>query len=208
MTRPSFSFHRFWMATLALGLAGLAIAVVRDGDYYFAPLLAKACHPRHPMLRSSAGLGLALGVVGLSLMSLNLTYLLRRALVRHHRLGSLRSWMGFHVATGILGAACVLVHSGLWLRSAPATVAIFALSVVILSGLVGRYLYARVPRSLEGRLLELEELRSALSARLEQLRALGAPSEAMSRLLAPPPARPSTASLSASLVRFARDELL
>ncbi|MEW6743410.1 MAG: hypothetical protein AB1486_11690, partial [Planctomycetota bacterium] len=42
----------------------------------------------------------------------------------------------------------------------------------------------------------------------EQLRALGAPSEAMSRLLAPPPARPSTASLSASLVRFARDELL
>ena len=73
-------------------------------------------------------------------------------------MGSLRAWMSFHVFTGIVGSLLVLLHSAFLARSPMGTIASVSLWIVVLTGVVGRFIYAHVPRSVQGRELELAEL--------------------------------------------------
>jgi len=165
---------RLWItAVLPLALAGLATFFALHADYYLAPLREQVDHPEHGLLRSSRGAGLAFGALAATLVVLNLSYLVRRRFARQRRLGSLRAWMDLHVTTGLVAGGCVLLHSALGLRSSMGGMAAFSFSVVGITGLIGRYLYSRVPRSIEGRELRLEELHEEYSALLASLRDLG-----------------------------------
>jgi hypothetical protein len=106
--------------------------------------------------------GLTAGLAGTGAFLLNLTYLLRKRVARTQWLGSLRAWMGFHVATGLLGATLILLHAAYLPKSALGVLASAALAVVVATGLIGRYLYGLVPRTLTGRELERDELRRRL----------------------------------------------
>jgi hypothetical protein len=159
------------VALLAAG--GLGGFAAWGADYYRVPFHERPIHARHCLLRSGEGAGLVLGIAAAGLFATNLLYLLRKRLISWERLGSLRAWMAFHVGTGLLGAVCVLLHSGFHLRSALGWLAAVPLVVVVATGLVGRYIYAHVPRSAEGRELDRGELRRRLLAEQERLRALG-----------------------------------
>ena len=126
--------------------------------YYILPIPERPLHPDHGMLRSSGVFGLPYGYIGFALIVLNLAYLLRRAAVRWERLGSLRSWMAMHVFTGLIGSLLILLHSAFLMRSAMATLASLSLWIVTFTGLVGRYIYAHVPRTLSGHEMEVAEL--------------------------------------------------
>ena len=153
-----------WVTSLAAGLLFLAGWLWMHRDYYWAPIEEQALHLRHDQLRSSGGVGLPLGIAGLLLFLVNLGYLIRRR-VEARWLGSLRSWMALHVTSGLLGGGCVLLHSTLSIRSASGGVAAAALGIVILTGIIGRYLYSLLPRTIEGRVEELERAQT----RFEQL---------------------------------------
>jgi hypothetical protein len=51
--------------------------------------------------------------------------------------------------------------------------ALVALTITVLTGVVGRYIYSKVPRSLEGRELELEQVRERLGSFRSQLEDIG-----------------------------------
>ncbi|MSR47038.1 MAG: hypothetical protein EXS13_08230 [Planctomycetes bacterium] len=176
-----------------MGITLLAFLAWRDSSYYRAPLTAQAMHPRHAILCSSGEVGLALGVAAIALMVVNLAYLVRRRLVASDWLGGLRGWMDLHVVSGLLAGGCVLLHSTVHLRSAPAAIASVALGIVLITGVIGRYVRAQLPRRREGRELSLDEARARFAELRHQLAALGlpplelAPTEAngaVSRLLA------------------------
>jgi hypothetical protein len=114
------------------------------------------------LLGPSHGLGLYLGISAAALIVLNLLYLLRRSPRTGFQLGSLRLWMTSHVATGILAALCALLHGAMAPRDTVGGDAFWALVVLLLTGAVGRYFYAWVPRAANGRELELEEARTRL----------------------------------------------
>jgi len=145
-----------------LGVIALALFAVEQRSYYELPDVQRPAHAGHSRLRSSGPVGLGAGLLGTGAFLLNLSYLLRKRLVRATWLGSLRAWMGFHVATGLLGAALILMHAAFLPKSALGVLALGALAVVVATGLIGRYLYGLVPRSLSGRELEREELRRRL----------------------------------------------
>jgi len=159
------------LALLAAG--GLGGFAAWAGDYYSAPFAERPIHARHHLLRSAEGFGLGFGIAAAGLFLSNLLYLLRKRLLAFEALGSLRAWIAFHVATGLLGAVCVLLHSGFHLRSALGWLAAVPLGIVVVTGLVGRYIYAHVPRSIEGRELERHELRRRLLDERERLREMG-----------------------------------
>jgi hypothetical protein len=168
---------RFTRLLLVLGLLGAALLVafvVRHWDYYSLAIDARLAHPRHDDLRSSGRIGLVCGVAGTSLMFLNLLYLARKRLAALEVLGPLRAWMGMHVLTGLTAASLIAVHSAFLPRSPQASLAFAALLVVAGTGAIGRYLYGRVPRSLEGRELGIDEIRRRLEAHRAELKALGA----------------------------------
>jgi len=154
----------------ALLIAAMAYA---GRDYYRLPAEARPQHPRHAELRSSGTTGLACGLAGSLLMLANLTYLVRKRFIRWAWIGSLRSWMAFHVFTGLMGPALILIHTAYAPRSALGILALAAMGIAVATGLIGRFIYARVPRSLEGRELEGSELRRRLGELRSQLEGFG-----------------------------------
>jgi hypothetical protein len=98
------------------------------------------------------------------LVAINLLYLLRRAGVRFLAFGTLRGWMGVHVATGICALLGALLHSGMRIGNTTGGHACLALVVLVVTGSIGRYLYSFLPRAANGRELELDEVRAEVSA--------------------------------------------
>jgi len=63
------------------------------------------------------------------------------------RQGNPRHWLDFHVLMGIAAPVLVTFHSS-FKFSGLAGVAFWIMVIVALSGFVGRYIYAQIPRSL------------------------------------------------------------
>ncbi|MGQ0614485.1 MAG: NAD(P)-binding domain-containing protein [Planctomycetaceae bacterium] len=149
-------------AGFATALVALAWALAHR-DYYGLAAALRPAHDKHPMLRPGRGVGLALGIAAGAMILLNLLYLARRSPRLRFRLGSLRLWMTSHVATGILALVCALLHGAMAPRDTPGGHALTALLVLFVTGAIGRYLYAYVPRAANGRELELAEVKARLA---------------------------------------------
>ncbi len=96
-------------------------------------------------------------------MLANLAYLVRRSQALPLTFGSLRAWMTVHVATGIGALLLALLHGGLVPRDTSGGHALWGLAVLVLTGAIGRWLYALVPRAANGRELQLDEVRDRLA---------------------------------------------
>jgi hypothetical protein len=70
--------------------------------------------------------------------------------------------MTSHVATGILAVLFAVLHGAMDPRDTVGGHALLALALLAVTGAVGRYFYAWVPRAANGRELELEEVRREL----------------------------------------------
>lgn len=163
------------MGLLVLGLA--TVVAVWGHDYYRLNLAERPFHLHHNLLRPSGRMGLTFGVFATALFVLNLGYLVRKRLINIRRLGSSRIWMSFHAVTGITGGALIVLHSAFAPSSALAILALVALGITLLTGIIGRYLYAKIPRSLEGWELEQEQVRERLHACRHQLEDAGVRAE-------------------------------
>ena len=150
------------LAFAGLALAGLAAVRAGFAGYYDLPTALRSGSPLHADLRPQGALGLAVGALAIVLFAANLAYLLRR-FVRGLP-GSLRAWMDVHVATGIGALACAALHSAFTLRDSPGGHALLAMAVVVGAGAVGRWFYAFVPRALNGRQQDLDEVSQAVAA--------------------------------------------
>ncbi len=140
---------RFSISSAQLGLA-LATAVLLAG--WFSPL-GDYITPR-------SGLGYALGITGGSLMLALLIYPARKRLPVLAVIGGPRMWFQIHMALGVIGPICILYHCGYHLGATNSNVALVSMLIVAGSGLVGRYLYARIHHGLYGQKATLAELRT------------------------------------------------
>src|SRR6202023_408287 len=106
------------------------------------------------------GVGYWLGIVGGSLMLLLLVYSLRKRWSWLKFLGSTPAWFRFHMVLGIAGPVCILYHSNFATGATNSNVALFSMLTVAGSGLIGRYIYARIHHGLYGSKLSLGELKT------------------------------------------------
>jgi hypothetical protein len=107
--------------------------------------------------------GHALGILGFILMLLTETlYSLRkRSRTRVARWGRMSEWLQFHIYTGIVGPYMVLLHSS-WKFNGLAGATMLLTVIIVISGFIGRYIFTRIPRTLEG--VEIESQAGALQA--------------------------------------------
>ncbi|HSB89109.1 MAG TPA: hypothetical protein VLD63_03670 [Anaerolineales bacterium] len=111
---------------------------------------------------ASGFLGHSLGVLGFVLMLMTETlYSLRKRAVRRPW-GTMRSWLQFHIFTGIVGPYLVFLHSA-WSFRGLAGALMLMTAVVVASGFLGRYIYTAVPRTADGAVVEAEALKAALA---------------------------------------------
>ncbi len=154
-------------AGLALTLMVLAFALWQR-DYYLLSAIERPAHSRYDLLRPSKGLGLFFGIASVLMILVNLVYLVRRSPAFAFARGSLKTWMTSHVATGILALLLAMLHGGMESRDTAGGHAFQALAVLLLTGAIGRYFYAWVPRAANGRELELEEVKASLGGMSEE----------------------------------------
>jgi len=147
---------------LVLTLGALAFALWHRG-YYALPDEARPLHPDHLRLRPASGLGLAFGVVAAALVVVNLLYVVRRAARGKWAIGTLQAWMSSHVATGVLAFLLALLHAAMSPKDSVGGHSFWAMALLLVTGAIGRYLYAWLPRAANGRELELSEAKAKLA---------------------------------------------
>jgi hypothetical protein len=112
--------------------------------------------------------GHLLGVLGAILMLM--TEFVYSARKRWHffRFGQVRHWLSFHIFTGIVGPALVLMHTGFEFRGLAGFTMLLTV-LVVLSGFIGRYIYTSVPRTLAGAEVSRRELEAVLTLRRDEM---------------------------------------
>lgn len=109
-------------------------------------------------LSAETGLGYWLGIAGAITMLMLVAYPLRKRYRSLHRLGRVANWFRLHMVLGIAGPTLVILHTNFNLGSLNSQLALFTMLTVVASGIVGRYLYAKVHKGLYGQHAELREI--------------------------------------------------
>ena len=143
-------------AQLGYGVAALAVFV--------GWLINRQVHLVDPL----RGIGYWLGIVGASLMAVLLLYPLRKKLRFMGYFGATRHWFRMHMVFGVLGPVLILFHSNFALGSLNSNVALVCMLLVAGSGLVGRYIHAKIYSDLDGNRNTLRELAERARVTAEQ----------------------------------------
>ena len=153
----------FWGVALAAWFLALAEIMLRmykpTSSLEYVMLRNQGLEPVIAQLKVSyrAGTDLAVncGYVGSILMLVSILYAPLRRLRVFRRIASNTMWFDFHMMAGTMGPMFIILHSALkldnWISAA-----FWSMVIVVVSGVVGRYLYTQVPDLLNGR--ELEDL--------------------------------------------------
>jgi TRAP-type C4-dicarboxylate transport system permease small subunit len=150
--------HR--LRVLLAWLVALAIVLVIAGygfDYYTLSAANRPFSPKHDALRPSGPIGIKLGMFGVLLFFLIYLYPLRKQWGWLARQGNSRHWLDFHVVLGTLAPLIVAFHATFKFGNI-AGMAFWSMLCVTLSGFVGRYLYAQIPRNLNAAELTMKEM--------------------------------------------------
>lgn len=142
------AFRVVWQIALAVLTALLIFLawLVRVGNLY----------------ESSSDFAYYIGLVGGLLMLSLLLYPLRKRVHAFERLGSMEAWFRFHMVAGILGPLLVLFHSTFKTGSLNGAMALYAMLLVAISGVMGRFIYRHIHRGMYGKQLTLAEVQTDL----------------------------------------------
>lgn len=99
--------------------------------------------------RASGFFGHTLGIFGFLLMLMTETLYSLRKRSHSARWGRMKDWLEFHIFTGLVGPYMVLLHTSWKFNGLAGVVTLFTV-IIVISGFVGRYIYTRVPRTLDG----------------------------------------------------------
>jgi hypothetical protein len=97
--------------------------------------------------------GHMLGIFGFILMLMTEVLYSLRKRTRSASWGRMSSWLQFHIFTGLVGPYMVLLHTSWKFNGLAGVTTLFTL-IIVVSGFIGRYIYTRIPRTLDG--LEIE----------------------------------------------------
>lgn len=161
--------HRVAMTAFAGVLAGIFFYAFAAGvDYYLKPLSERPFHPLHHELRPSGRVGITFGVFSCILFAAIYLYPLRKRWTWLREFASARHWLDFHIAMGLATPFLVALHAS-FKFSGLAGMAYWIMLAVVASGVVGRYLYAQIPRSMKDAELSLTELQKMTTQMGEDL---------------------------------------
>jgi hypothetical protein len=121
------------------------------------------------------------GLAATAAMLATFLYALRKRWRGLHGRGAIRKWLDWHVFVGFMTPFLTAFHAAFRTNNLVATATTWALAIVVLTGVIGRFLYGMVPSS-EDRATELDELASRFERIRERARPVLAESGSPARL--------------------------
>ncbi|MBI5838424.1 MAG: hypothetical protein HZB25_14400 [Candidatus Eisenbacteria bacterium] len=155
---------------LAWLLAVPLAVTVRFLPYYLMDRAGRVRDPLHSLLFPGGPVGLAFGLTGLGFFLFMWLYPLRKRVPLLRGLGNVGTWLRIHVLAGLSLPLIVAVHAG-WRFTGLIGLGYFAMTLVCMSGIVGRYLYSHIPRRRNGLELTRDEVSNERRALLTRIAA-------------------------------------
>ncbi len=164
-------WHTLYITILVVIEIAVFIWLVRLGhSYYVLPLEERPFHELHRQLKPSGDIGHGLGIVGTLMILIGVFgYMTRKRWRALQRWGRLKYWLEFHIFLCTLGPMLVLFHTAFKFGGI-VSISFWSMVTVVLSGVFGRYVYVRIPQTVEGRALdwsEIEEIKRTVEQRLK-----------------------------------------
>jgi hypothetical protein len=176
---------------VALGGTWLAVAgffLAWGLDYYLLPLHERAWSPDHALFKPTGLVGHRLAVAGTAMIAFGVgSYMLRKRWGRLQGLGKLRHWLSFHIFLCTLGPFLILLHTSFKVGGI-VSIAFWSMVLVVSSGVVGRYVYVRIPKTLGGQFHTMQEVEAERAALLAEIEASTLPATQRALVLEEPPA--------------------
>lgn len=162
--------HKIYIGILvSIGVITTAYLAYRGFSYYSLGLEQRFFHPEHQSLKPAGLVGHGLGIVGSLMMLIGVaSYMIRKRVGMFSRMGVLKYWLEFHIFLCSLGPILVLFHTAFRFGGLVA-VSFWSMAAVVLSGVAGRYIYLQIPRTIEGRELDLSEINQIKDEHRERL---------------------------------------
>jgi hypothetical protein len=137
--------------------------------YYQLPLDQRAYSPLHQRFAPSGTMGLIFGIAGTACMVVGVgVYAARKRVPILRSMGSLSRWLEFHIFLCTLGPYLILLHTSFKFGGLVA-VAFWSMTVVVVSGLFGRYVYSYLPKTIGGRVRSLESVKKQKSVLIQAI---------------------------------------
>ena len=169
--------HRRVVAAGCLLAVTLVLALTVYGfDYYALDAAQRPFSPKYELLRPAGEVGIKLGYLGLLMFLAIFLYPIRKHWSWLARQGNSKHWLDIHVLLGLTAPFIIAFHSSFKFRGI-AGMAFWIMVAVAVSGVIGRYLYAQIPRkvtAVELSLKESKELQAQLTESLAAQRLLSA----------------------------------
>ncbi len=144
-------------------IAALVYFVYSGFAYYNIPLEERFYHPDYETLKPSGIMGHGMGILGSLSMVVGMSvYMMRKRMRSMARMGKLKHWLEFHIFLCVLGPVLILFHTSFKFGGL-VSISFWSMVAVFLSGIIGRFIYIQIPRSIEGRELSLNEIRGMKS---------------------------------------------
>jgi len=151
-----------------LGVAGTAL--ISGFEYYVTPLQERPYSELHELYKPTGLIGHGFGVVGTLMILIGVTtYTLRRRVRAFARLGKLASWLQFHIFLCTLGPFLIVLHTSFKFGGI-VSIALWSMLVVVSSGVFGRYVYVRIPKTISGQFLSLQAVQKHKEELIDAIR--------------------------------------
>lgn len=153
--------HRIYISVMVLIIIAATIFLIYTGiNYYNTPLEERFYHPHHDWFKPSGAYGHGLGIVGTLLILFGVViYIARKRYNFMSKVIRLKYLLEFHIFLCTLGPILVLFHTAFKFGGI-VSIAFWSMVAVVASGVIGRFIYIQIPRTIEGRALSLNEVKS------------------------------------------------
>ncbi len=127
--------------------------------YYNTPLEERFYHSQHNWFKPSGIYGQGLGIVGTFMIVFGVAiYVARKRYGFLSKYIRLKYLLEFHIFLCTLGPILILFHTAFKFGGI-VSIAFWSMVAVVLSGVIGRFIYIQIPRTIEGRELSLSEVK-------------------------------------------------
>jgi hypothetical protein len=159
----------FTVTTVLVWLAVAGTLLAWGFQYYATPLQQRAYSDYHELLKPSGLVGQGYGVIGTLMMVVGVAgYSLRRRVRWLSRLGKLKTWLGVHIFLCTMGPFLIVLHTTFKFGGI-VSIAFWSMVAVVTSGVFGRYLYVRIPKTLNGQFLSLQTIEQQRGTLLQNI---------------------------------------
>ena len=150
---------------------GVTIYLSYSGySYYNLPLEERFYHEQYHWFNPGGIMGHGLGILGTLMMFVGVViYILRKRYNIGSRIVRLKHLLEFHIFLCTLGPILIVFHTTFKFGGV-ISIAFWSMVAVVLSGVIGRFIYIQIPRTIEGRELSLGEAQSIQSNLLSKIK--------------------------------------